>query len=59
MGKGSKRRPKIVTEKQFEEAWNNIFPRRKTPKHGVTQKHRDKTKSHPRMYKYNNTEEEI
>ena len=57
MGKGSKRRPQVVNQKQFEEAWNNIFPRRKTPAHGVTQVHKDKTKVVPRHYKYKNTEE--
>lgn len=57
MGKGSKRRPQIVNQKQFEEAWDNIFPRRKTPAHAITKKHRDKTKLGPRDYKYKHIEE--
>ena len=57
MGKGSKRRPQIVNQKQFEEAWDSIFPRRKTPTHGITQVHKDKTKVVPRHYKYKHIEE--
>jgi len=57
MGKGSKRRPQVVNQKQFEEAWDNIFPRRKTPTHGITQVHKDKTKVVPRHYKYKHIEE--
>ena len=44
MSKGSKRRPKIVTDEQFKEAWDSIFVRKKTPKHSVTRVHPDKTK---------------
>ena len=44
MSKGSNRRPKNITEKQFEENWEKIFARKKTPKHGRTKVHRDKTK---------------
>ena len=29
MGKGSKRRPQVVNQKQFEDAWDNIFPKKK------------------------------
>ena len=42
-GKGSKKRP-ITNQKQFEENWDKIFARKKTPKHGATQQHKDKTK---------------
>jgi len=48
MSKGSKRRPQIVNDKQFQEAWDNIFPRRKTPTHGVTQVHTNKKKKNNR-----------
>lgn len=41
-GKGSKRRP--TDQKKFEENWDKIFVRKKTPKHGATQQHKDKTK---------------
>ena len=51
-GKGSKRRPQIVSQKQFEEAWDNIFPRKKTPPQASTQVHKDKTKVIPRKEKY-------
>ncbi len=52
MSKGSKRRPTKVSEKQFEDNWERVFgkpkpvikERRKTPRHGVTKVHRDKTK---------------
>jgi len=57
VGKGSKRRPQIVNQKQFEEAWDNIFPRRKTPTHAITKKHTDKSKQIPREYKYKHIEE--
>ena len=57
MGKGSKRRPQVVNQKQFEEAWDNIFPRRKTPAHAITKKHKDRTKQIPRDYKYKYIEE--
>ena len=50
MGKGSKRRP--TNEKQFRENWDKIFGRKKTPKHGATQVHKDKTKIIPREQKY-------
>ena len=50
MGKGSKRRP--TNEKQFRENWDKIFGRKKTPKHAVTQIHKDKTKVIPREQKY-------
>ena len=57
-GKGSKQRP-ITNQAQFEENWDNIFSRKKTPKHGATKIHKDKTKVLPRDYKYNNIEEQI
>ena len=37
MGKGSKQRPRGISKEQFEENWNKIFGRKKTPKHGKTQ----------------------
>ena len=52
MGKGSKRRPTVVSDKQFEDNWEKAFgkkepkvkSRKVTPKHGQSQVHRDKTK---------------
>ena len=52
MGKGSKRRPKEITQEQFEDNWDRIFGRKKTPKRGATQVHTDKTKIIPRKAKY-------
>lgn len=52
MSKGSRPR-KIQNKKQFEENWDKIFGRKKTPKHGATQIHKDKTKTIPRDEKYN------
>ena len=43
MSKGSRQRP-IKNKKQFEENWDKIFGRKKTPKHAMTQRHADKTK---------------
>ena len=57
MGKGSKPRP-IKNFEQFEENWDKIFGRKKTPKHGATKIHTDKTKIIPRHYKYNREEEQ-
>tara|TARA_R100000455_G_scaffold27870_1_gene17141 strand:- start:559 stop:732 length:174 start_codon:yes stop_codon:yes gene_type:complete len=57
VGKGSKRRPTFISEKEFQDAWDNIFTRKKTPPHAATKKHQDKTKLIPRHYKYNNIEE--
>ena len=51
-GKGSKRRPQVVNEKQFKKAWDKIFTRKKTPKHASTKVHKDKTKVIPRKQKY-------
>jgi hypothetical protein len=39
-GKGSKRRDAVISQKEFEDAWDKIFPRKK----GKTKVHRDKTK---------------
>ena len=50
--KGSKRRPQIVSNDKFQEAWDNIFPRKVTPPHASTQVHKDKTKVIPRKEKY-------
>ncbi len=44
MSKGSKQRPRVVTQKQFEDAWDNIFARKKTPPQGRTQVHKNKKK---------------
>tara|TARA_Y100001951_G_C11281983_1_gene266022 strand:- start:255 stop:419 length:165 start_codon:yes stop_codon:yes gene_type:complete len=52
MSKGSKRRPQIVSDDQFKEAWDNIFTRKKTPPQGRTQVHKNKTKIIPRKEKY-------
>ena len=38
----SKQRP--IDQKKFEENLDQIFARKKTPKHGATQQHKDKTK---------------
>ena len=43
MSKGSKYRP--VNKKQFDENWDRIFGRKKIPKHGATQIHRNKKKT--------------
>ena len=51
MGKGSGRRPSFITKEQFEENWEKIFGRKKTPKHGNTKVHTDKTKVIPRKQK--------
>jgi|TARA_R100000426_G_scaffold38281_1_gene30107 hypothetical protein len=51
MSKGSKRRPTLITKEEFEENWNKIFGRKKTPKHGNTKVHIDKTKVIPRKQK--------
>lgn len=51
-GKGSKRRPQIVSDEQFAKAWDNIFVRKVTPSHASTQVHKDKTKVIPRKSKY-------
>ena len=58
MGKGSKRRPTIITDQQFQDNWDSIFTRKKTPKQGATKIHKDKTKRIPRDYKYKNKIEE-
>ena len=39
------------------ESSSSIFPRKKTPSHGITQIHVDKTKVVPRHYKYKHIEE--
>ena len=57
MGKGSKRRPTLITDENFQDNWDSIFGRKKTPKHGATQIHKDKTKQHPKDYKYKYIEE--
>ena len=52
MSKGSKQRPRTITEKEFNDNWNRIFVRKKTPKHGRTLVHKDRTKIIPRREKY-------
>ena len=42
-GKGSKYR-EIKNKEQFDSEWDRIFARKKTPKHGATKVHVDKTK---------------
>lgn len=44
MSKGSKQRPRVVTQKQFEDSWDKIFARKKTPPQGRTQVHKNKKK---------------
>ena len=51
MSKGSKRRTTLITKEQFEENWEKIFGRKKTPKHGITKVNTDKTKIIPRKQK--------
>ena len=34
----------MVSKKTFKENLDKIFARKKTPKHGATQQHKDKTK---------------
>ena len=52
MSKGSKQRPKLITEEEFNNNWDSIFTRKKTPKHGRTLVHKDRTKVIPRKDKY-------
>ena len=51
VSKGSNRRP--TNWKTFSENYDKIFGRKKTPPHGATQVHTDKTKIIPRDEKYN------
>ena len=50
-------------QKAYADGWEAIFgkskTRKKTPEHGKTQIHKDKTKEEPRHYKYNNIEEQL
>ena len=41
-GKGSKRRPKVISDEAFANAWDNIFVRKVTPDHGKTKVHKSK-----------------
>ena len=52
MSKGSKQRPKLITEEEFNNNWDRIFTRKKIPKHGRTLVHKDRTKVIPRKDKY-------
>jgi len=56
-GKGSKPRP-ITNQKQFEDNWDKIFGRKKTPDHAKTKVHEDKTKTIPRRKKYDDVDNE-
>ena len=56
-GKGSKRRPQIINQEQFEKAWDKIFVRKETPKHAMSKIHKDKSKVIPRHYKYKGEEQ--
>ena len=59
MGKGSKRRPTVVNDKQFEDNWEKVFgkkepkvkSRKVTPKQGQSQVHEDKTKYKRKRFK--------
>ena len=59
-GKGSDRRPKKVSDEQFQDNWEKIFGKKKPkiksrkhqPDHSLTQIHKDKTKVIPRKEKY-------
>ena len=51
MSKGSKQRPKLITEEEFNDNWDRIFARKKTPKHGRSLVHKDKTIVIPRKKK--------
>ena len=42
MGKGSKRRPQVISDNAFADAWDKIFVRKKTPPQGRTQVHTNK-----------------
>ncbi len=55
MSKGSKQRPRVVTQKQFEDAWDKIFARKKTPPQSRTQVHVDKTKYNRKKVKNDET----
>ena len=58
-GKGDK--PRNQDHQKYAEGWDAIFgnvkARKKTPSHGSTQIHKDKTKEVPRHYKYNKEEQ--
>ena len=59
-GKGSDRRPKKVSDEQFQDNWEKVFgkkepkikSRKHQPDHSLTQIHKDKTKVIPRKEKY-------
>ena len=63
MSKGSKRRPE--KDGEYQDNWEKIFGKpepkvkehKKTPKHAVTQVHKDRSKVIPRKYKYKHMEE--
>ena len=58
-GKGDE--PRNINYNKYSEGWDAIFgnvkARKKTPSHGSTQIHKDKTKVVPRHYKYKHIEE--
>ena len=59
-GKGADRRPKKVSDEQFQDNWEKIFGKKKPkiksrkhqPDHSLTQVHKDKTNVIPRKEKY-------
>ena len=54
-GKGSKYR-EIKNKEQFDSEWDRIFARKKTPKHGATKAHVDKTKYNRKRIKIEDDE---
>jgi len=61
-GKGDE--PRNINYNKYSKGWDTIFGKEKVkarkaqPKHSITQIHKDKTKSHPRMYKYKGIQED-
>ena len=61
-GKGSKQRPRQVSDEKFQDNREKIFGKKKpdiksrkhSPDHSLTQVHKDKTKVIPRKRKYKN-----
>ena len=61
---------KTHNHEAYAKGWDKIFNRKEEfiekkvkarkaqPKHSITQIHKDKTKSHPRMYKYKGIQED-
>ena len=51
MSKGSKQRPKFISEEQIIENWDKIIASKEIQKHGRNLVHKDKTKVIPRKKK--------